>query len=84
MAARATRTARISVALTPEAMDDLQACAAQLGVSPSAWAALRLGEAVQNQKRVQGVFESMGRDLATMISDHMVTDLDGGPDDAGE
>lgn len=61
------RTETLRVSLTPEAHAAIRKSAQDLGVTMSSWAAMRLGEAALQQQRVAGVFESMGRDLASML-----------------
>lgn len=74
------RTASIKINLTPEMLDRIKAAAAELGVTPSAWASIRLGEAVQAQARVAGAFESFGRNLAVMAKELELAEADGESD----
>lgn len=69
MAERAKRTVTFRAVITPEMDEAIKEAAAELGVSPSAWAAVRLGEAVRAQAKVGGIMESMGRNLASLMAE---------------
>lgn len=65
----AERTGRLSIAVDPAVLAKIKRAADELGVSVSAWSAMRLAEAARAQDRVSSVMESMGRDLASLIAD---------------
>jgi LmbE family N-acetylglucosaminyl deacetylase len=50
---RAARSARLSVALTPEMYDRINAMAAEVGLSANAWAAFTLGNAARSQEALR-------------------------------
>lgn len=68
-AERVKRSITFRVVVTPEMDEAIKECAAELGVSPSAWAAVRLGEAVRAQAKVGAVMESFGVNLATLVAE---------------
>jgi len=63
------RTARLSVSLEPEMLDKIRSKAREVGISPNAWMAIRLGEAVRAQDKVSAAMSAMGHDLASMIAE---------------
>jgi len=62
------RSARISVGIEPEMLDKIRERAREVGISPNAWMAIRLGEAVRAQEKVSAAMTAMGHDLASMIA----------------
>jgi len=65
----ANRSARISVGIEPEMLESIREKAREVGVSPNAWMAMRLGEAVRAQDKVASAMSAMGHDLASMIAE---------------
>lgn len=70
----ANRSMRMTVALDPLLLADIKEAAAEVGVSASAWAALRLGEAVRAQRNVGKVLDSFGLNLAQLMLESGVKD----------
>lgn len=62
----------MTVGLTLEMAESVKEAAAEVGVSPNAWAALKLGEAVRSQRLVSTmVADKLGVSLAEMIAAEM-------------
>lgn len=65
--AGAGRSSRVVIALSPDVHGRIKAAAKEMGVSTSAWAALRLAEAVRAQERVGAALDSMGVEVGRML-----------------
>lgn len=63
----ARRSVVMRISVSPEVHERIKNAAAELGVSKSAWCAVRLAEAANTQTRVSSVMEGMGRNLATLM-----------------
>jgi hypothetical protein len=57
----------MTIGLDPVIYAAIKESAAEVGVSASAWAALRLGEAVRAQRKVGGFLDQLGLDMRELV-----------------
>lgn len=65
---REVRSVRMTVSVSPAMHQAIIEAADEMGVSTSAWCALRLGEAVRTQRGVGRAFEALGVSVAEAMA----------------